>query len=157
MCNVSLNIWVCSSLSVCAFDSWEYTVYCGVLCLLYVIILSKFQPNMVLLSGLIFTCPVPSPTFTLRVKSAVLREFTQTTKVCEQKTKKTKQKNRITWTIHLCKCMIPWWVSCMYDMIFIIHWKVSSRMDDMTFSVTTDAFHCDIFKPLIWIVSAGCC
>lgn len=35
----------------------------------------------------------------------------------------------------------------MYDMI-IAHRKVSSKMDDIAFSVTTDAFHCDIFKPL---------
>lgn len=31
------------------------------------VILSKFQPAMVLLSGFIFTCPVPSPAVTLRV------------------------------------------------------------------------------------------
>lgn len=119
MCNVSLNIWVCSSLSVCAFDSWEYTVYCGVLCLLYVIILSKFQPNMVLLSGLIFTCPVPSPTFTLRVKLAVLkkkvlREFTQTTKVCERKTKNKTEKIELPERFIFVNAWFhDGWVACM--------------------------------------------
>lgn len=106
------------------------------------IILSKFQPAMVLLSGLIFTCPVPSPAVMLRVKSTVLREFTQTTKVCEKR--KTESHQRFT----SCKCMTPCWVSCMYDVVFILPWKVSSRMDDTTFSVTRDAFHCDIFTNL---------
>lgn len=48
------------------------------------IILSGFQPAVVFLSGFVFTYPVPSPTVTLRVKSTLLREFTQMTKVCEQ-------------------------------------------------------------------------
>lgn len=73
------------------------------------IILSKFQPAVVLLSGLIFTCPVPSPAVTLRVKSTLLREFTQMTKVCEQ------TRNQATQTIHL--LLSAWlhvgWIACM--------------------------------------------
>lgn len=40
---------------------------------------------MVLLSGLIFSCPISSPAVTLRVKSTVQRESTPAKKVCELK------------------------------------------------------------------------
>lgn len=102
------------------------------------IILLKFQPAVVLLSGFIFTYPVPSPTVTLRVKSTLLKEFTQTTKVCEQ------ERYQITQTILL--LMNAWihvgWV-CMRDVMSITPWKMSSGMDVSPFSVTTDAFYCD--------------
>lgn len=116
-----------------------------VFCVYFVsIILSKFQPAMVLLSGLIFTCPVPSPAVTFRVKSTILKEFFQTTKVCEPK-----KGNRLHKLFTFCKCMTLCWVSCMNDVVFFTPWKVSSKMDDSAFSVTTIAFHCDISYNLL--------
>lgn len=120
-----VSLW-CQTVTV-VFD-----VYCGH------IILLKFQPVVVLLSGFIFTYPVPSPTVTLRVKSTLLKEFTQTTKVCEQ------ERYQITQTILL--LMNAWihvgWV-CMRVVVSITPWKMSSGMDGLPFSVTKDAFYCD--------------
>lgn len=106
---------LCLSLFVslwCQIVTVVFNVYCGH------IILLKFQPVVVRLSGFLFTCPVPSPTVTLRVKSTLLKEFTQTTKVCEQ------ERYQITQTILL--LMNAWihvgWV-CMCDVVFITPWR----------------------------------
>lgn len=95
--NPCLNMMFCLSyVCVCASCCWVelflYTVVFYVCC--GHLILSKFQRAKVLLSGLIFTCPVPSPAVTLRVKSTLLMEFIQPTKVCEQ------ERYQITQTSH---------------------------------------------------------
>lgn len=71
LCDVSMvsENFVLLKLCPClCFPFLGYAVLFIVVFVYYVsIILSKFQPAMVLLSGLIFTCPVPSPAVTLRV------------------------------------------------------------------------------------------
>lgn len=135
----------CPNILFCLSDVCLCVSHCGVKLLLWclmftgiIIILLKFQPAVVLLSGFIFTYPVPSPTVTLRVKSTLLKEFTQTTKVCEQ------ERYQITQTILL---LINAWIHvgwvCMRDVVSITLWKMSSGMDGSPFSVTTDAFYCD--------------
>lgn len=131
--------YVCVCASCCWVELFRYTVVFYVCC--GHLILSKFQPAKVLLSGLIFTCPVPSPTVMLRVKSTLLMEFIQTTKVCEQ------ERYQITQTSHF--LVSAWlhvgWV-CMYSMMWcpsllerchlawMIHLSVSQQMH---FIVTT--------------------
>lgn len=119
-------------MSVPPFTGSRCTLCCPVF--IVTIILSKFQPAMVLLSGLIFTCPVPSPAVTLRVKSTRLMEFTMTTKVCEQK------RNQITQTIHP---LLSAWLHvggvCMYDVVSTAPRKLPFKTDGSAFIVTFPA------------------
>lgn len=145
---VLLNLCLC----LC-FPFLGYMMFFVVFDVSYVsVILSKFQPAMVLLSGLIFTCPVPSPAVTLRVKSTVLREFTQTTKVCEQKEKS----NYTNDSPPASACLHVGWVACVMwpsSLLERCHptWMIQlSESQQMHFIVTFPTIS-------IWILAADCC
>lgn len=99
-------------------------------------ILSKFQPAMVLLSGFISPCPLPSPAVTLRVNSTVLTELTLTTKVREL----TEVDSR---------CCIHAWIHVELSGVHVIclglQWPVKGVIQTwmIQLSVTMEAFSCD--------------
>lgn len=86
MCLGCLNTGLAPAVCLCASHYFWVVLQSTLCCSTCVYFVSRSCPSAKLqwyLSGFIFTCPVPSPASRCRVKLAVQRDFTQTTKVCE--------------------------------------------------------------------------